>query len=79
MAYEMKGDKAVASLHFNLAQSAMQRKCSADWGEGTTAGYWYDWLFAAVLVQEASELLETPLGFSMEQDIPVELPMQGGR
>lgn len=65
MALEQTGDHAAALGSFEAARNALEAKWQSDWSEGTSAGYWYDWLFAAILVTEAGEMLEVPLGLPM--------------
>lgn len=66
MALERTGDHAAARDHFERARQALEAKWPSDWSEGTQAGFWYDWLFAAVLVQEAGKMLKIPLNLPMD-------------
>lgn len=66
MAFERTGDSVAAHESFEKARQALVAKWPSDWSEGTHAGYWYDWLFAAVLVQEAGEMLGTPLSLPVD-------------
>lgn len=73
MAYERSGDSGAAHESFEKARQALVAKWPSDWSEGTHAGYWYDWLFAAVLVQEAGEMLGMPLTLPVEGNAEVVL------
>lgn len=58
MASHQLGDAPAALSHLRSARQAVERKFATSL-EGTGgAGFWYDWLFARVLVREASEMIE---------------------
>ena len=58
MAAHQMGDTAAAIAHLHSAREAVERKFSGSLAEGAGgAGYWYDWLFARVLLREATELI----------------------
>jgi eukaryotic-like serine/threonine-protein kinase len=59
MASHAIGDASAANAHLRAARSAVETRFATPHGAGTGgAGYWYDWLFARVLVREASDLIE---------------------
>jgi eukaryotic-like serine/threonine-protein kinase len=59
MASHALGDAPAAKAHLEAARDAVERRFASPLGEGSgSTGYWYDWLFARVLVREASELIE---------------------
>ncbi|MEO5914564.1 MAG: serine/threonine-protein kinase [Luteolibacter sp.] len=57
MACEGAGDHPKAIEHFEIARTAFDVKWSSDLSSGNGQGYWYDWLFAKVLLKEAAEKL----------------------
>lgn len=59
MAFARRGDFESAARHLQAATTSLEAKWKSDLsqGFGGAEGYWYDWLFARVLVTEAEELL----------------------
>lgn len=59
MASHQLGDAPAALAHLHSARQAVERKFATSLAEGQWGqGFWYDWLFARVLVREASEMIE---------------------
>ncbi len=58
MASHQLGDHAAARTSLTNAREAVERKFAGSLVEGAGgSGYWYDWLFARVLVREASGMI----------------------
>jgi serine/threonine protein kinase len=59
MASHSLGDAQGANAHLQAARDAVEAKFASTLGAGSgSTGSWYDWLFAKVLVREASEFVE---------------------
>jgi eukaryotic-like serine/threonine-protein kinase len=59
MASHQLGDTPAALAYLHSARETLDRKFATSLERGnSTVGFWYDWLFARVLVREASELID---------------------
>ena len=59
MASHALGDKPAAIAHLQTARAAVETRFASPLGVGSSgSSFWYDWLFARVLVREASDLIE---------------------
>lgn len=59
MASHQLGDTPAALAYLHSARETVERKFATSLEKGSgTVGFWYDWLFARVLVREASDLIE---------------------
>nr|WP_246417861.1 serine/threonine-protein kinase [Haloferula luteola] len=61
MAYHASGNTEAAAHHLSLAQHAVNLRFQSPLSDGSGyTGLWYDWLFAKILVDEATHMLAEP-------------------